>query len=163
MIKKLMPMFIWKIYYHLRQRFWRKYHVIQTGLDKWDWHEVETRMLYGMMSLLSEFIKDQKPLKHTDWDATAGTKEAKEEFLAIHKWWLEYPCRLEDIETATDAFHEERFKGCPDKDWLERIQEKRSPKAEKLAEELYAMEEKLETETTDMLCRLVKIRGYLWT
>ena len=149
--------------YYFRQRFWRKHHVIYTGLEKWKWSDTQYRMLYGMMSLLVQFIKDEEPLKHTDWDAMEHTKEAKEEFMAIYKWWLEYEHRLEDIGTAMNAYHEERFKGCPDKDWLKHIKKERSPKANKLWEELNGMEETLELETTDMLCRLVKIRGYLWT
>lgn len=160
----MMPMFIWKIYYYIRQRFWRKHHLIRTGLPKWDWSDTEYRMLYGMMKLIIEFVENEEPLKKIDWDATEHHSKARDEFLLIYKWWLDYARREKEISTALDTWCKKHTEEVGE-DWLEHLNDKRkpSPQADKLMEELHALEELLELETTSMLCRLVKIRGYLWT
>ncbi len=164
MIKEWIPMFIWIPYYCLRQRFWRKHHVIQTGLPKWDWHDTQYRMLYGMMSLLMQFIKDEEPLEKIEWDSDEGHAKARDDFVSIQKWWLDYDRREKEIDTQLTAWCKKHSEEVGE-DWLKHINEERKPlpEADKLFEELHAMEEALEIETTDMLCRLVKIRGYLWT
>jgi hypothetical protein len=124
---------------------------------------MDTRMLYGMMQLLVEFIDKEKPLEHIDWDSDDFHKGIRDEFLAIRAWWDNYENREKEINKALDAWHDERFKDCPSSKWLERINEQATPEAERLHKILDEKEKKFKEEETDMLIRLVKIRECLWT
>ena len=149
-------------WYYIKNCIWRKHHLIRTGLPRGQWYDTDTRMLYGMMNLLVEFIDKEKPFEHIDWDYDDFHKGIRDEFLAIRAWWDNYQKRCEEIEQALTAWHDERFKDAGDK-WLERMNESSTPEAERLSEIHNEMEEKLKEEETDMLIRLVKIKECLWT
>ena len=52
---------------HLRQRFINKLYLIDTKLDRGNYYDTDTRMLYGMMSLLVQYIEIEKPLESINW------------------------------------------------------------------------------------------------
>ena len=148
----------------LRMRFVIRPYLIDTRLYRWGWHDADSRMLHGMMRLLKEFVDDEKGLEHCDWDANEGDAKIRDEIVTIRNWWIDYPDRLRQIELATHRWHEAKFGDTEDFD--EHIKIINSPDSEevkKLFKVHVDMEKELEAEETDMLTRLVKIRGYLWT
>ena len=82
-------------WYYIKNCIWRKHHLIRTGLPRGQWYDTDTRMLYGMMNLLVEFIDKEKPFEHIDWDYDDFHKGIRDEFLAIRAWWDNYQKRCE--------------------------------------------------------------------
>lgn len=150
-----------RVLYYIKNVFFRKHHLINTHLKRSQWHDTDERMLFGMMSLLTDYIEKERAFEVIEWDNADDHKYVKSEILTIRNWWLNRPRRLKDIDDALDKWHTERFKG-KDK-WLEELNKPSTKKAERLWVKLNKMEADLNTEETDMLIRLIKIREYLWT
>jgi len=147
---------------YIKNRFVRKHYLIKTGLKKGQWYDTDTRMLYGMMNLLVEYIDKEKPFEHINWDYDDLHRSAKKEFLEIRKWWDNYENRCEEIEKSLTDWYEERFDGAKDC-MLDRINETPTPESKRLFKIHNEMGNKLNEEETEMLIRLVKIRKCLWT
>lgn len=149
--------------YYLRHRLVTKKHLIKTGLAKGCWWDTDSRMFYGLMSLLTEYIETERPFETINWDSDEWHINAKAEMLAIKEWWDNYENRCKEIEAALDKWHDTKFGAIDGDDWLEKINTKDTPEVKELFDHHSKLEEDLENETTEMMIRLVKIRGYLWT
>lgn len=151
---------------YFRYRFVVKHHLIRTGLRP-GWWDTDTRMLYGMMALLAEFVEKEKPEDTIDWDYDSDHAKTRDEFTTIYKWWKEYPMRQEEISDLLSKWHDCKFGkegiGKYSGDWVAKLNEPDTEEARKLFSDLSIAEEKLENDEQDMLTRLVKIRRYLWT
>jgi hypothetical protein len=165
--------FIWKkqdiVKSFLRGLIINRQHVIDTHLPIRAWHEADVRMLYGMMSLLTEFMDHEIFISDTDGvtDADAKYKYAVEEMRAIYKWWKDYPKRQDEIDVALKKWDDRVLKITKEDDSLNGLvdylnQPTRDVEEERLACVLYKMQAILSKEEQDMLIRLVKIRKFMW-
>jgi hypothetical protein len=148
-------------YYKIVARFWHKYYLIDTGLHRDQWIDTDTKMLYAMMKLLVDYIEGEKPFEHVDWEDDAFHKNAKEEMIQIYNWWKNYDTRMKEIQIALDNWYVSS--GGNHKEFLDFCNSESSPETERLFDLHTKLEEALLKEEEDMMIRLVKIRGFLWT
>ena len=149
------------IKYYLKNLIFRRHHLIRTKLPKGQWYDTDTRLLYGMMNLLIEYLEKEKPFEIVNWDSDEDHKKARDEMIAIRDWWLNYDNRKKEIEKALDEWHSKKF--VSGDHWIRDINAEDTPEVKVLFDKLHALEAKLLEEEEEMLIRLVKIRGYLWT
>lgn len=150
-------------YWWVKNFLFNRYDLIRTGLDKGGWHDTDKVMLYGMMNLLVIYVEEeysavleQEFLEKKTFiceeerlmveNAIAENKEMKE----IYNWWKNYPNREKEIEAKYEEYGRYR-------------RGKRKIEKECASIEIRKMEDKLKEEEQEMLIRLVKIRGCLWT
>jgi len=148
--------------YYLRNRFIRKHHLINTTLEKGKWWDTDTRLLYGTMQLLVEFIEKEKPFEYINWDSDDLHKNAAKEMNAIYAWWKDYPRKVEEQDKALSTWSDAKFKD-KSKDILECINSPDTEEDKKNWKLINELEEKLLNEEEDMMIRLIKIRRFLWT
>jgi hypothetical protein len=146
----------------IKNFLFHRYDLIRTGLDKGSWHDTDTVILYGMMNLLVQYVEIEDPtiLTREINKETFTCEEERimaercaaddEEVKLIYKWWKDYPNREKEIESKYDEYGKCR-------------REKSDIKEECSFVEIVQMEDKLSEEEQDMLIRLIKVRGYLWT
>jgi hypothetical protein len=147
----------------LRGLIINRQHVIDTHLPIRAWHEADVRMLYGMMSLLTEFMDHEIFISDTD----TGHKHAVEEMRAIYEWWKNYPKRQDEIAIALKKW-DSHVLGIVKKDdslngFLDYLNRpSRDAEEERLSCVLHKLEATLAEEEQDMLIRLVKVRRFMW-
>ena len=134
-------------------------HVIKTGLDKGNWFDKDTQILYGMMNLLVDYVEKEDCFGVIEWNSDEHHKKAAIEIKTIYDWWKNYKTREEEINNSTSKWHDEA-KPCVENSYFKTTETETS---KRLLKETLNLEEKLEKEEEEMLIRLIKIRGYLWT
>ena len=148
----------------VRMRFFVRTYRIDTRLDRWNWHDTDERMLHGMMRLLVEFVEGEDGLNHCDWDDDDEHARVRKEIVAIYEWWKDYPIRISLIGMATQRWHEAKFgKNTSFEDHIAILNSPDSDVVKKLMDIRTEMSSKLESEEEDMMIRLVRIKGHLWT
>ena len=142
-------------YYAIRNRFFYKYYMVDTGLKKTGWHDVDRRMLHACMELLVSYVEKEKCFETIVWDENDFSRQVAAEIKAIYAWWKAYPVRSAEPEKYLELWHNAYAIKNPTP------QEKQVAKTlGDIRDELVA---KLEREEEDMLIRLIKIRKSLWT
>lgn len=171
------------IKYWIRHRTVDKYHVVNTGL-KPGYYDTDTRMLHANFSLLVDYVEvecawmyyictedimtnrgkelftvfrnRELGLKHLDWEITLDdpyTKkqsESAKEIRDLYLWWTEgRPARPDPWNLIPDP---------PDD-----ITQPVNKATIKLYDKVTKIENAYEKEDTKMLCRLMKVRGSMWT
>lgn len=154
-------------WYKIRNRLFRRYDLIRTGLAKTEWWDTDTKMLYGMMSLVVDLVEKEKWFEHIDFEGSGEEwVHAKKEVEEIYAWWKNYSNRGKEIDQALTDWHEYAFQDADDhnRDINEHFSKmRRDDKERELSDHLHSLEKKLEDEEGEMIIRLVKIRKYLWT
>ena len=154
---------IFELKAYLKNILFRRHHIIRTRLPKGQWYDTDTRMLYGMMNLLMEFLEKEKPFETTDFDSSPTWKSIKKEIITIKDWWLNYETRKVEFTITLNKWQVSKFGNCKGEECLHRINEPDTKESKELFDKLAILETKLEREEAQMLMRLVKIRKYLWT
>ena len=149
-------------HYYLRQRFINKLYLIDTKLDRGKYYDTDSRMLYGMMSLLCQYIEIEKPMESINWMDEENHFCVYFSMMDAYIWWKNYENRTKEIDRALDTWYASEKKNKND-DWLANINKPQSKDSEKLFKHLHELEAQLEKEEEEMLVRLVRIRKYLWT
>lgn len=134
-------------YYAIKQRLFRKHHLVKTTLSPWQWADTDHRMLYVNMALFEQFLKNEKPFESTDYTYNAYYRDLAKKMKMIDKWWKNYPQRLKDIDIALDVWHDGR----------------NTKNANKYSKKIHKMETDLLNEEQKMLHMLIDIRSGLWT
>jgi hypothetical protein len=177
------------IYVYIRNRFVHKIHVLRTDLKPGKYAEYETRLLHGMFNSFVEFIEDEQTLDNLKWEMTLTNKyqwlpeeEAKQqsdygaldsqaitamEKMTLYTWWkVTRPTRVDGyIASGYKAFSE----SCKtdDDNVFSFIVEESDTNNSKIRLELRAkwreIDEQQDQEDEDMMIRLIKLRGNLWT
>ena len=151
--------------YGTRNRFIKKYYLIDTGLKKAEWWDTDSKILHGVMCLLVDYVDKERCFEKIDWDSDVESKFVKKEIIEIYDWWKDYNNREKEIDEKLHEWHSETF-GNDDEDPINDLMKLNDPASEKskvLFKELNDLEKKLNDEETDMLIRIIKIRKYLWT
>lgn len=160
------------LWWALRARFEGKYWMIDTKMPRYQYHECDERMLYGMFSVLEDFVEIE--LAHF-------------EGICVDQPLVSKQFGIDHLVRCSKSINDEEslWTGATKEDVLEIYQDRAylpSQGAEyaKEALELYQWWKGREfrpeltiknvdnwdlyyKEDTDMLVRLCKIRGYLWT
>jgi hypothetical protein len=122
---------------------------------RYGWADIDSRLMYAMFNLLDLFVKHEMPNFYCPTEeevakepAYKTQRDAYIEIEAIHRWWNV------DRVAAKKAISDE----------LNRLYGTRGtrPTADE-REALHKMEADLEAKMEEMMVRLVKVRGSLWT
>lgn len=155
-----------KIKSYITNRFITKTHYLNTKLEKGQWFDFDTRVFYGLMNEFQSYVENEvaemnkilsdKPLlkerkdwtkrdwalNYFDWEINE-TSEHQSEAAKIKKeiylWWLDvYPKRVDPYDLSSERDIESYHKT-----WNEI--------------------ERQTAEDTEMLIKLIKVRGSCWT
>lgn len=143
----------------LKNRLINRYDRVETGLDKWNFHDSDNVILYANMNILTNFVEkecaDEKFFQDESIEHYFSDEELKEmaesigeeedkyqEIRNIYLWWKNYDVRLEEINKA--------------------VMDESKPDGERY-NYYFKLEETLREEENTMLIRLVNVRHYLWT
>ena len=139
-----------------------RYDLVRTGLKPFGYYDVDVRLECSMMNLLVEFVEQELPFEIVDMDwhtMPDGTRTVGDE---IRELYTMIKVRLPKLEReqneALDLWARGKTLVCiPAKEDIpEDIQEARW-------KALQQYDEDVENMYTDILTRIVIIRGYLWT
>ena len=100
-----------------------------------------------------------------NWDEEEHHIAAKKEMLTIYDWWTkgraaEHKKEDELLEAAYPNPFE--FEPIPGSSML-RLKNDETPELRKLRDQCREMEDALEEKDEEMMIRLIKVRGYMWT
>jgi len=165
------PSDLWygRIRCYIKNRYLTQTHNLKTGLKKGEWHDLDTRILYGLFNELVEFVEVE--LAHlSKWDRNKKYKfknsrciEAAYDYFEwannlpeesygsqredsikikeLYEWWTKQrPYRDDPLMTITQKSHGKEYYKLID-----------------------SIEKDYEKEDTAKLIELIKIRGSLWT
>ena len=181
---------IGQVLYWFRTHTYNKYHLIDIRCKRngysWGWIDKSEAILFANMAILVDFIEKEKAFEsHVDWRSAAevggergtendpsgnecrgGHAKAKKEILEIYNWWVKG--RKEEYD-ALEAAHDEAYKDMttdwkPCKDspkFLEMVTT--NPPSKEVVEALWKQETALEDRDKEMMIRLIKVSGYMWT
>lgn len=145
-------------------RVTRKHWQIRTKLPKTSWIDSDTRMLYGMMTLLDEFYKNEMSLNIVDWEHDEYHRNVKKELDSIKAWWDNYPNRLQETKDNLSTWYDYVSMKCSDRDSFSFIGHLRNdPKEKELFNKISESEDQLQREEQEMLHKLVDLRFNMWT
>lgn len=143
------PLKRWRPLYWLRCHTYNRYHVVdcRNRFYKWGWSDVDYLMLYSAFALLQRFVEKEDGLKSLECQGEAFRNEAKKWLDRMDKESMEIHVEcLEEAERRDRTYDEVRYL------WH------------------WWTKERFETNIdddherdTEMLVRLVKVRGSLWT
>ena len=151
----------------------------------WGYSDRSELILFANMALLRDFIEKEKAFDcHIDWSSAAEALEArgkenddgcgasrdahaaaKKEMLTIYDWWTkgraeEHKKEDELLEAAYPNPME--FESIPGSSMF-KLKNDETPELRKLRDQCHIMEEELEKKDEEMMIRLIKVRGYMWT
>lgn len=151
-------------YYKIKNRFVTKRWMVDTGFSRYSYHDITGIMLPVNMKMLEDFMENEKPGETIEWNSEPSHAHAWKEMNTIYEWWKNYSNRQKEIDVALDAWHDAKFGKTGDcTNILDKINEADTPLQKMLFDNIQKLEEKLCQEEEDMLIRLIKIRGFLWT
>lgn len=159
-----------KALYWLRTHTYNRYHMLdmrnKVNGYAWGWHDRSELILFANMALLRDFIEKEKAFEcHVNWDEEEHHIAAKKEMLTIYDWWTkgraaEHKKEDELLEAAYPNPFE--FEPIPGSSML-RLKNDETPELRKLRDQCREMEDALEEKDEEMMIRLIKVRGYMWT
>lgn len=68
--------YVYEIRYYMRNRFIRKTHYLRTGLDVGAYHDLDTRIMHGLMEGIVDYVEIEVAYK-SRWVGTDESKKAK--------------------------------------------------------------------------------------
>jgi hypothetical protein len=175
------------LWYYLKCRLWRRYHVLTVRTLPPTWQDSDERMLHAMFHLLEEVIFKEKIFEQNgyseDEDPTDGEswRWALGEMLALWRWWtVERPAREAEYKRRLHTWsalygrdqrahreaHPHAYEPIEvgDTEVYPSPAPERQPDTEAASAHLRELDDDVrDAEDDAMLVRLVKVRGYLWT
>lgn len=157
-------------YYYLKNRLFKRYDLIRTGLPKSQWIDIDHKMLHGVMGLIVDFIEKERGLEYIDYETSEEDKKRKKEIIDLYvDWKVRYPKLLEEENLKLKEWAsgqdtkwseiEERPKTYK----LEWVYHRDKATQDKLFEELNQLEKDVYEMEQNMLHRMIEIRASLWT
>lgn len=152
-----------KFYMQMLYRFHseHRYNILKTGLP-YDYYDLDTRILYGVMHEFSAFYKNSisSLRRDVDWNLIINdstTDDYSKEFLianlhykteldTIYDWWIKYLTITEEHENY----------------WLSYTEYTPYTEDHRDHNKMFELEEQLEQEANEMLSRLMLVRRVLW-
>ena len=169
----LRPSLLWQdLYWGFMHRTFRRFNKVEIRSLKPGYYDVDHRILHASFQLLADFVEKEKPFDRIDWDHDERHRFAASEIKALYHWWtVDYPGRSSLVDQIKD---DERPKGL--EDWSTepgggamygekeaRLSQMKYPRYHAALRLQWDREEDWGREEEENLCRLAKIRGFLWT
>lgn len=137
-------------YYYIRNRFFRRYDLVRTGLPKHSWCDVDYKMLLGVMGLVESYVVDEEGIffvNESDSGMPELVENAKRQNRNMKKildlyldWKVTYPYMCK-------KHHEMLMDDTKDLN----------------SEAYFAYEEEIRKFEDKMMRRAVNLRGAMWT
>lgn len=169
----LKPWLLWHhIYWGFMHRTFKRFNKVEMRYLRPGYYDIGHRILHASFQLLKDFVEKEKPFDHIDWDHDEDHKNAASEIKALYQWWtVDYPARSSLVDQVGRS---ERPKGLDDWSTSPDGGASYGPKEARLSEITYPKyhaalrlqwdrEADWEREEEENLCRLAKIRRFLWT
>lgn len=138
-------------YYAINARYFDKYWQVDTGLDRWGYHDPDRRLEFGVFSLLCEYVENRGYdfIKDVDCQDTHeglsnNRVEESKKVLELYDWWQKRDEREEALEERLEACYGTREEN--DMWWKEHGD----------------IEEEQCDELTEKLIEVIKLRSILW-
>jgi hypothetical protein len=133
----------WQPFYWLRCHTYNRYHMVdcRNRFYNWGWSDVDHLMLYANFELLRRFVEDEEGLESLAYQGPSFREEAE-------KWRGEKAALLESAAERDHIYDEVRYLWHW---WTEERPHDVGPGDEEYEKD------------TEMLVRLMKVRGSLWT
>jgi len=144
--------------YWLRCHLWDRYHLVDCGYEnptgyRWGWNDVDTLMLYAAFELLRRFIENED-----------GLEELRYQHMAARETPDEWFSGAKDPAGEKQASIDERLHAYNEiKDLWQWWTKDRTLRHASIASDSGWNTDELYDQDTEMLCRLARVRGYLWT
>jgi hypothetical protein len=149
---------IYEFYRDLKVRFIYKPYLIDTKLKRWQWHDIDEVLLYACMNSLVGFVEKEEPFQYS---APEDLEDSDKEIKAIYDWWKKYETRQKEFDDVLNQWASLSDElGKPSNKGVYKIIK---GDCDYLAKILEDMENRLITEETEYLIRLMKVRNCLWT
>ena len=131
-------------YHWVRCHVWNRYHLIDlrghADYD-WGWIDRDHAMWIACFALLVDYVEKENPFEFINWESDDGHSNAAKEIRALYEWWKTGRKTEHDAHRAMPV---DNYRGPSWDAWC-------------------AENDRLEAKDEEMLDRLMKIRGYLWT
>lgn len=151
-----------QIWYRLKCYFWHRYTTIKPRYLDHTWHDRCDILPHMMFEILSQFIEKECSPGHVDWDWDEEHRAIRQEMQELYDWWHQVYNKqyLEQSEALWDKALEHRPAILWEQVWD-------NPDDEIIYRECIDKVHKLDTriteQLTDKLCRIIKLRHYMWT
>jgi hypothetical protein len=150
--------------YHIRDRFFTRWHILdmsspQNGYVR-GWMDRSDQILYANFALLKIHMEQEKPGDVTAWDYDDYYRGIWKEINELYNWWIKG--RAEEHERLHNMpMPEMKFEPIPNTTCL-RLAEG-TEEEQGMVKNYADFSKQLEDKDEEMLIRLIKIRGHLWT
>jgi hypothetical protein len=146
------------LWYYVKCRVWRRYHVITVRTLPPTWSDADERMLHAMFEILRRVIEDERIFERNEpaGDPIDGESWAwaLAEMRRLWDWWtIARPERIKEYDRRLS-------------DWSNICDERgrKSPEAKAAWDALNELDESItDLEDDEMLHALIRVRRYLWT
>lgn len=167
--------FVGSIWYYIKCRFWHQYNVIRIPTLPPTWTDRDEALLHAMFTILVSVVEEEGWLEHSvyyddDCDPAYDNRDDWQEMAELYDWWINVrPQRLAAEEKARHDWHVEFEKAGglqfmpPDEFGLSAMKFNHSEAEMRLADISNEMEAAGGREDIEMMVRLCRIRGLLWT
>jgi hypothetical protein len=163
-IKCLWQRYVKDTWYWIRCHTYTKYHMLDLRQPKKDplsyrfgWIDSDTQIVYALFCILNNFVAEELPHAFIPSEEDVAKEphllSQRNNYLevkAIHYWWNVQ--RLREAEAEQKLLHE----------WSD-SRKTNGPATQQLWADLNKMENANKDKLDEMLIRLVKVRGCLWT
>jgi len=153
--------------YHLKCKYITQYHYIKIDIDRFKrydkkvsirnyyWFDSDEQILYAMFQILVDFIEKEADI--VDWSSDAKHQEVFDELTELYTWWTKDRPNRDDSYPSTKDFGFDNI-------FADNVTKQPGYRAWRDAcDEKEQKEREYEQEDTEMLIRLITIRGYMWT
>lgn len=160
------------LYWGFMHRTFKRFNKVEIRSLGPGYYDVDHRLLHASFQLLRDFVEKEKPFEYIDWDSDAECRHAASEIKALYHWWtVIYPAREDLVRQLGDNERPGSFEN-----WSKDPRGNMSygEKEHRLDEMMYPKyhaaiklqaDRELEwiLEEEENLCRLARIKRYLWT
>ena len=158
--------------YWVRTHTYNRYHMVDCRSKQneyeWGYKDLSELILFANMNILKAFVEIEAD--SIAWDSDPAHATARGEMEIIYQWWMKGRREAHDAYDAlmTKAYGFADctvFEPCEDNPLLAtlRFTRRGDPLWEEDCENCHKAEEVLEKKDEEMMIRLIKIRGYLWS
>jgi hypothetical protein len=138
-------------WYYLRTHTVHRYHLIDMRCPRngyaWGWLDRSEAVMFAAFAVLRDFVEHEYP-GCVNWDWSDESRAARDEILALYKWWTEGRKQEHD---AVDA----RAPGSGPHGT--------NPEPHTAMASFHAAVAALDEKDNEMLRRLIAVRGTMWT
>lgn len=130
------------------------------------WHDRDEILLHAAFQVLADFMEQERPGDHIDWNYDEDHRQAWQEINALYRWWKdERPARASPLDDPQLKHPPMRWKKIPGSQMRQLVpySEKRYPGYTEALQTHSRLEKEWLDEDQQNLRRLIDIRPYLWT